>query len=115
MRQLVRANCGVPEPQAVNVDPARAHAVSIPAAVPTVAILAVPIVAVVCSSDDVVPAYRSIDVDAPVNIDVSVDANVPVHVDVLVDVSVPVGVDVSVPVHTHVVPMNRFSENGRRE
>jgi hypothetical protein len=75
---------------------------------PTVAILAVPIVAIVCSTDDVVPVYGSIDinvsvdVNVSVHVDVSVDVNVPVHVDVFVDVNVPVDVSVA---------MNRLSES----
>ena len=40
------ASRNVPEPQAVNVDPARANAVYIPNAMPTVAVLAVPNVAI---------------------------------------------------------------------
>jgi len=63
---------------------------------PKVPILAVPIVAIICSADDVVPMYRSIDVNVPVNV------NVPVHVDISVDVNVPVDVDVA---------MNRGSES----
>ena len=73
--------------------------------------MAVPIVTVVCSANDVVPAYGSIDVDVPVDIDVSVDANVPVHVDVPVDVLV----DVNVSVYVDVLPMNRFSGSCRRK
>jgi hypothetical protein len=69
---------------------------------PTVAILAVPIVAIVCSTDDVVPVYGSIDINVSVHVDVSVDVNVPVHVDVFVDVNVPVDVSVA---------MNRLSES----
>jgi hypothetical protein len=67
---------------------------------PTVAILAVPIVAIICSADDVVPVYGSIDVNIPVHIDVPVDVNVPVHIDVPVDVNVPINVSVA---------MNRLS------
>jgi hypothetical protein len=69
---------------------------------PKVAITAVPIVAIVCSADDVVSVYGSIDVNIPVHIDVSVDVNVPVHVDVSVDVNIPVHINVA---------MNRFSES----
>jgi hypothetical protein len=97
-----RTNRDVPEPQAVNVDPARADAVRIPSAMPKVAITAGPIVAIVCSADDVVSVYGSIDVNIPVHIDVSVDVNVPVHVDVSVDVNIPVHINVA---------MNRFSES----
>jgi hypothetical protein len=57
-------------------------------AVPTVAILAVPIMAIVRSADDVAPVCGSIDAHVPVDIDVSVDVNVSVHVDVLVDVNI---------------------------
>ena len=83
-----RASHDVPEPVAVNVDPARANAVSIPSAMPKVAAMAVPNVAIVCSSDDVVA------VNAPVNVDVPIDVNVPVDVDVSIDVNVLVDVDV---------------------
>lgn len=57
---------------------------------PTVAILAVPIVAIVCFADDVVPVCGSIDVDVLVNMNISVHVNVPVHFDVLIDVNAPV-------------------------
>jgi hypothetical protein len=77
-----RASRDVPEPRAVNVDPARANAVCIPSAMPKVAAMAGPNVAIVCSSDDVVA------VDAPVNVDVPIDVNVPVDVDIPVDVDV---------------------------
>jgi hypothetical protein len=75
---------------------------------PTVAILAVPIVAIVRSADDVVPVYGSIDIN------VSIDVNVPIDINVSIDVNVPidikVSVDVNVPVDVNVA-MNRFSES----
>jgi hypothetical protein len=69
---------------------------------PTVAILAVPIVAVVRSANDVVPVYGSIDID------VSIDVNAPIDINVSIDVNVPVHVNVPVDVN---VAMNRFSES----
>jgi hypothetical protein len=61
---------------------------------PKVAITAVPIVAIICSADDIVPVYSSINVNVPVHVDVPVDMNVPVHVDVLVDMNVLVDVGI---------------------
>jgi hypothetical protein len=69
--------------------------------VPTVAILAVPIMAIVCSANDVVSVYGSIDVNIPVHIDAPVDVNIPVHIHVPVDMNVPIDVSVT---------MNRLSE-----
>lgn len=69
---------------------------------PTVAILAVPIVAIVCFADDVVPVHGSIDID------VLVDANVSVHVNIFVDANVSVDVNVFVDVS---VLVNWFSES----
>ena len=43
---------------------------------PKVAILAVPIVAIICSADDVVPVYGSIDVNGSVDVNGPVDVNV---------------------------------------
>jgi hypothetical protein len=63
---------------------------------PTVAISAVPIVAIVSFADDVVPVRGSIDVDVLVDVNVSVHVDVFVYVDALVDANVFVGVTVLV-------------------
>jgi hypothetical protein len=78
---ISRASRNVPEPQAVNVDPARTNAVCIPNAMPTVAMPAVPDVAIIRSADDVVL------MNDPIDADVLVDVNVPSDVDVFVDVN----------------------------
>lgn len=80
----------VPEPQSVNVDPAGADTVCVPAAMPPVAILAVPIMTIVCFANDVIPVRGSIDVD------VLFDVNTSVHVDILVDILIDANVSVRV-------------------
>jgi hypothetical protein len=50
---LQRADQGVPEPQAVYINPARTHTVGIPTAVPKVSTVAEPNVSVVSSAEDV--------------------------------------------------------------
>ena len=57
-----RARQLVPEPEAVNIDPARTDAVAIPAAMPEMAAAAVPDVAVIPLADDKIPARGPIDV-----------------------------------------------------
>jgi hypothetical protein len=73
--------------------------------VPTVAVLAVPIVAIVSFADDVVPVN---------GVDVLVNANISIHVDVLVDVNASVHIDVSIHVDVFVdvsLFLNRISES----
>ena len=61
---------------------------------PIVAATAVPNVAIVCSSDDVVAATAPVNVDVPIDVNVPVDVDVPIDVNVPVDVNIPVDVDV---------------------
>jgi hypothetical protein len=73
------ASRDVPEPQAVNIDPARTNAIRIPNAMPAVAIMAVPNMAVIRSSDDV----SVVDVNAFVHVNTFVHMDAFVHMDLL--------------------------------
>ena len=77
----------IPEPQAVNVNPAWTNAIRIPAAMPEMPPAPVPNVAIVCSTDNVAPVYGPIDVDVSVDMDGSVDMDVPADVGTSADVA----------------------------
>jgi hypothetical protein len=79
-----RASRDVPEPQSVNFNPARADAICIPMATPTVANRAVPNVAIISSSND----EFLVDVNVLPHVDVLLHVNILLHVDVLGHVSV---------------------------
>jgi len=89
---LWRASHNVPEPVAVNIDPAWTDAVVVPGAMPKVAPMTVPNVAIIGPSDDVSPVdvNGSVDVDSSINVDSSVDVNRSVDVGAPIDVPAPV-------------------------
>jgi hypothetical protein len=60
----------VPEPQAINVYPARADAVCVPSAMPTMPVLPVPNVPIVSSSNDIVGVNILSDVHGFIDVDV---------------------------------------------
>jgi hypothetical protein len=78
------ASRGIPEPQAVNFDPARPVAVCIPTAMPTVAIFAVPIMAIVCFANNVFSVCGFIDVDGLIAMNVFVHGGVLIALNVFV-------------------------------
>src|SRR6185437_3378734 len=76
----------VPEPLAVDIDPALAFAVGVPAAVPAEAAMAEPTVAVIAAADHEVARDRAVDASVDASVNVSVDAKIPVDVNAPVDV-----------------------------
>ncbi len=85
----------IPEPQAVNVNPAWANAIGVPLAIPEMPPAPVPNVAIVCSTDNVAPVYGPIDVNVSVDVDGSVDVGGSVHMDVPANVGTSAGVTTS--------------------
>jgi hypothetical protein len=79
-----RTSRDIPEPQTVNVDPARANAIGIPNATPPVAVLSIPNVAVIFFPNN----KLFVGVDILVDIYVLLDGYAPVDGYVLVDVGV---------------------------
>ena len=79
-----RTSRDIPEPQTVNVDPARANAIGIPNATPPVAVLAIPNVAIIFFPNN----KLFVGVDILVDIYVLLDGYASVDGYVLVDVGV---------------------------
>src|SRR6202142_849139 len=84
-----RARQFVPEPFVFDIDPARALAVVIPAAMPTVAAVAEPDVAINFLTD-----LEFAELDVLLDLNILVDLNVLVDLDVLVDLNILVDLDV---------------------
>jgi hypothetical protein len=90
------ASRGIPEPQAVNFDPARPVAVCIPTAMPTVAIFAVPIMAIVCFANNVFSVCGFIDVDGLIAMNVFVHGGVLIALNAFIYGSVLIAMNVFV-------------------
>src|ERR1035438_9775876 len=85
---LERARNDVPEPLAVDIDPARTFAVAVPLAMPAVTIVAEPHVAAIAAPDNEVAVAAGHDfVRADVGADADIAIDGPVDVHVFVDVN----------------------------